>query len=315
MKSLVHAENLYKSYAAQGALPPAVAGVSLSIARGQTLGLVGESGCGKTTLGRVLLRLYEPDAGRILFDGAVFFDDALARQPDAARSRRRMQMIFQDPGASLDPRKNARQAIAQALEIHRLFPNKRERLARVSQLLALVGLGPNKLESYPHELSGGERQRVAIARALATEPDFLVCDEPVTSLDLSIQAQILRVLQELQAQMQLSYLFIGHDLSVVRQVSDRIAVMFQGKFVEEAEADELILRPLHPYTRALLAAIPNPDPARRMAPPELQPAQTAPAPGGCPYAPQCPLCRDACRREAPPLRDVGGGHLLACFSP
>jgi len=291
---------------------PAVRGVSFQIAPGETLGLVGESGCGKTTVARAVLRLIEPDGGRVMVDGA----EVLALRPRELRAlRRRMQIVFQDPYGSLNPRMTARQTLAEPLAIHRLASGV-ERDRRIAALLEEVGLDPRLAPSYPHELSGGQRQRVGIARALSVEPKFLVLDEPVSALDVSVQAQVLNLLAELQQRRRLTYLFIAHDLAVVRQVADHVAVMYLGRLVEVAPAPELYRAPRHPYTASLLSAIPVPDPnaqRERIVLPGEVPAPTHP-PAGCAFHPRCPhpLKSERCRREAPPLRAVAPGRLAAC---
>lgn len=311
---LVQVEHLRKYYPSGSGTVRAVEDVSFTLQRGETLGLVGESGCGKTTLGRTLLRLYEPDRGKILFDGQVFYDGTLSRQPAPLPFRRRMQMIFQDPASSLDPRMTAGEAIAQALDIHGLGTSRRHRRDLVSGLLEQVGLGPERTDAYPHQLSGGMRQRVGIARALSVGPDFLVCDEPVSSLDVSIQAQILNMLERLREKAGLTYLFISHDISVVRHISRRIGVMYLGRLVELAPSGELIARPAHPYTRTLLASVPTirgkAPWAEALAGGEL-PSPVHP-PSGCPFRARCPYADQVCAREVPPLREVAPGHFAAC---
>ena len=290
----------------------AVEEVSFDIASAGTLALVGESGCGKTTVGRSVLRLVEPDAGRVTVDGL----DVLALgRTELRRARRRMQIVFQDPYGSLNPRMTVRQTLAEPLAIHRLA-GAAERPRRVTALLEEVGLDARFASHYPHELSGGQRQRVGIARALSVEPQFLVLDEPVSALDVSVQAQVLNLLADLQQHRRLTYLFIAHDLAVVKQVADQVAVMYLGRLVEVAPAATLYRTPRHPYTAALLSAVPVPDPAIRreriLLAGEL-PSPLAP-PAGCPFHPRCPHPRknEQCRTERPALRAVAPGHLAAC---
>ncbi len=291
----------------------AVDGVDLEVRRGETVGLVGESGCGKSTLGLALLRLVQPTGGRLVFDGRDITD--LGRG-DLRALRRRMAMIFQDPYASLNPRRSIGESIAEPLEIHGLHTGKQARRTRVSELLELVGLSPDYRERYPHEFSGGQRQRAGVARALAGEPDFIVCDEPIASLDVSIQAQVLNLLARLQSQLGLTYLFIAHDLSAVQHVSDRIAVMYLGRVVEHGDRETLAREPQHPYSRALLSAVPLPNPRRER---ERQriiltgdvPSPTAP-PSGCNFRTRCPDVFAPCDRVDPRLQDVGAGQRAAC---
>jgi oligopeptide transport system ATP-binding protein len=291
----------------------AVDGVSFAIRRGETFGLVGESGCGKTTIGRCLLKLEEPTSGQVLFDG----HDVAALDPQAtARFRRRVQAVFQDPFSSLNPRMTVAEIIGEPLLVHGLEPRRAGRLARVRELLEVCGLPRRLADRYPHEMSGGQRQRVGIARALALKPDFIVCDEAVSALDVSIQAQIVRLLEDLRGEFGLTYLFIAHDLSVVRHICHRVAVMYLGHIVEIGDSDILFDDPQHPYTRALLAAVPIPDPEierqrkHRVVEGEI-PSPMNP-PSGCVFHPRCPLADESCRRLVPELRDLGHGHFAAC---
>ena len=286
-------------------------GVSLNINKGETLGLVGESGCGKTTTGRTIIRLYEPDEGRIIFDG---HDITHITQHEMLPFRKKMQMIFQDPYASLNPRMTAGDIIREPMIIHRL--PKDEHTDRVNHLLKLVGRNSEQAGRYPHEFSGGQRQRIGIARALAAEPEMIICDEPISALDVSIQAQIVNILEDLQKSLGLTYLFVAHDLSMVRHISTRVAVMYLGNIVETAESDELYTHPLHPYTVSLLSSIPIPDPdksaARQIIPLKGEIPSAVNPPKGCKFHTRCPNAKPECSSLKPELEDKGSNHFCAC---
>lgn len=295
----------------------AVEDVSFYIRRGETLGLVGESGCGKSTLGRAILRLKEPTAGRIDYDGKTIFDAEAGVTLPVYPYRRRMQLIFQDPSASLDPRMTAMELVGEALDIHKLVKNRHERRERVLSLLNMVGLNEEQADRYPHEFSGGQQQRIGIARALAVEPEFIVCDEPISALDVSIQSQIVNMLEDMQRDLSLTYLFIAHDISVVRHISSRIGVMYMGSLVELGSSRELGDYPLHPYTRTLLSAVPVPDPRAGRARQRIILEGDIPSPidppAGCRFASRCPYSTDMCRTAAPRLREAAPGHYVACY--
>lgn len=320
-KSLLTVSHLKQYFPVQQGLRKvplkAVDDVSFSIRPGETLGLVGESGCGKTTVGRTLLRLYQPTAGRIEFDGDVLFDSEKKIDVNMLPYRKQMQMVFQDPYSSLNPRMTVEDIIGEPLDVHKLYSNKAERREKILSLMEMVGLNAEHAMRYAHEFSGGQRQRIGIARALAVNPKFIVCDEPVSALDVSIQAQVVNMFEELQDKLGVAYLFIAHDLLVVHHISDRIAVMYLGKVVEIADADELNNHPMHPYTLSLLSAVPIPDPetARHSKRIVLEGDVPSPLkmPTGCPFRTRCRYATDKCAVEMPELKDRGNGHLVACW--
>lgn len=294
----------------------AVDDVSFFVNKGETLGLVGESGCGKTTTGRSILRLYEPTGGKITFDGNVILDVENKVKVDMLPYRQKMQMVFQDPYASLDPRMTVGDIVGEAIDIHKLAANKKERHDMIISMLEKVGLNSEHANRYPHEFSGGQRQRVGIARALAVNPQFIVCDEPISALDVSIQAQVVNMFEELQEQMGLTYLFIAHDLSVVKHISDRIGVMYLGKMVELADSYELVARSLHPYTKSLISAIPIADPIKARASKRIVLQGDVPSPlnppTGCRFRTRCPYADECCAQKEPEWREVEKGHYMAC---
>lgn len=292
----------------------AVDDISFDLYSGETLGLVGESGCGKSTTGRAILQLHRPTDGAVIFEGK---DLVQTKGEELRRMRRRMQMIFQDPYASLNPRMTVGSIVGEPLDVHGIGNSRKERQERVQELLKIVGLNPYFVNRYPHEFSGGQRQRIGVARALAVNPSFIVADEPISALDVSIQAQVINLMEDLQEELGLTYLFIAHDLSVVRHISDRIAVMYLGKIVELADRDELYRNPMHPYTQALLSAVPIPDPKienqRKRIILEGDVPSPANPPKGCNFCTRCPRVMDICKEQEPPFKDYGDGHYTACF--
>ncbi|MBQ9197425.1 MAG: ABC transporter ATP-binding protein [Clostridia bacterium] len=318
MSTLIEIRHLSKDFTARGRFGRvdavrAVNDVSFAVEKGKTFGLVGESGCGKTTLGRTVTRLYEPTEGEILFEGV---DIARLSGKPLSPYKRRMQTIFQDPYSSLNPYMNVEDLIGEPLDLAERL-SRDQRRERILDMLRKVGMEKDDLEKYPHEFSGGQRQRIGIARALVTRPDFVLCDEPISALDVSIQAQVVNLLEDLQQEMGLTYIFVAHDLSMVRHISQRIAVMYLGHIVEISPADELYRQPLHPYTQALLSAIPIPNPRIAREQRRIHLAGDPPNPSagisGCPFASRCPHCTDACRAVRPTLREITPGHQVACF--
>ena len=289
----------------------AVDDVSFTINKGETLGLVGESGCGKTTVGRTILHLYKPTAGEVIFDGKP-----IKTRQDVQEFRKKATMVFQDPYSSLNPRMTVSDIVGEPLDVHKLYSSKQERQERILELMGYVGLNSEHASRYAHEFSGGQRQRIGIARALAVNPEFIVCDEPVSALDVSIQAQVINMFDDLQDKLGLTYLFIAHDLLVVRHISDRIAVMYLGKMVELAEANEIYNHPLHPYSQSLLSAVPVPDPKIARANQRIALTGDIPsplnAPSGCPFRTRCRYATEACAQSMPPFEEVAPGHFVAC---
>ena len=312
--NLLEVSNLTKFFNVGGGNTlKAVNDISFQLKKGETLGLVGESGCGKSTAGRTILRLYEPTNGQVKFEGQNIYD---LRGSKLKALRRNMQMIFQDPYASLNPRMTVTDIIGEALDVHHLVGSRAERKKRVEELLDLVGLNPDHATRYPHEFSGGQRQRIGIARALAVDPKFIVCDEPISALDVSIQAQVVNLLMKLQKQFGLTYLFIAHDLAMVKHISDRVAVMYLGKMVELTTSEELYANPQHPYTKALLSAIPIPDPEVEATRERIVLKGDIPSPinppSGCHFRTRCPAATEKCAKEAPKFVETKPGHWTAC---
>lgn len=318
---LLEVQHLRKYFPVKGMKGPgvqAVEDVSLFIKRGETLGLVGESGCGKTTLGRTIIRLHEPTSGRIVYDGQTIYEGDGQRHSAVKMLpyRRKMQIIFQDPSASLDPRMTVGEIIGEALDIHKLWSTKAERTDRIKELLDMVGLNTEHANRYPHEFSGGQQQRVGIARALAVRPKFIVCDEPISALDVSIQSQVVNMLEDMQEELGLTYLFIAHDLSVVRHISNRIGVMYLGCVVELSTSYELNKNPIHPYTKTLISAVPVPDPQLSRSRQRIVLEGDIPSPmnppSGCRFHTRCPMAKPQCKESMPQLREVAEGHWVAC---
>ena len=318
---LVEVKNLKKYFAVKSAglkktFVQAVEAANFDIYKGETFGLVGESGCGKTTLGRTIIRLYEPTSGAIIYDGKVIYDSEKRIAEKMLPYRRKMQIIFQDPSASLDPRMTVGEIVGEALDIHKLTSSKEERTERIKYLLDQVGLNTEHANRFPHEFSGGQQQRVGIARALAVEPEFIVCDEPISALDVSIQSQVVNMLEDLQENLGLTYLFIAHDISVVRHISNRIGVMYLGCMVEMAESYELCSHPIHPYTQTLISAVPLPDPEKNKTRQRILLEGDIPSPinppSGCRFHTRCPYATEKCSQAMPEFKEYSPGHYAAC---
>ena len=320
-KHLIEVEHLRQYFPAGGfgknkKFVRAVDDVSFYVDKGETLGLVGESGCGKTTTGRTMLRLYEPTGGKFTFDGDVIFDVANKQYANMLPYRKRMQIVFQDPYASLDPRMTVGDIVGEAIDVHKLAESKQDRYDQIIHILERVGLNSEHANRYPHEFSGGQRQRVGIARALAVHPEFIVCDEPISALDVSIQAQVINMFEDLQEQMGLTYLFIAHDLSAVKHISNRIGVMYLGRMVELSDSYTLVDRPLHPYTKSLISAIPIADPKQARESKRIVLEGDVPSPlnppSGCTFRTRCPYADERCAAEVPEWKEVENGHFCAC---
>ena len=314
MKEVLQFENVSMHYHTKQGETVAVQNLNFSVSEGQFAAVIGPSGCGKTTVGRTLLRLYEPTDGKIIYDGNVIFDKENKVAVNMLPFRRKMQMVFQDPYASLDPRMTIGDIVGEPIDIHHLAANKAERREKIISLLERVGLNSEHANRYPHEFSGGQRQRICIARALALKPEFIVCDEPVSALDVSIQAQIINLLKELQEQYKFTYLFISHDLSVVEHISDTVGVMYLGNLVEYGATEDIFKNPLHPYTKALFSAIPVPDPTAKMNRIVLEGSIPSPAnpPAGCKFHTRCAQCMEQCKTEVPEQREIEPGHFVVC---